>query len=227
MKINKLFIILCLMLSTTQTCLAEAPLVSHTNQEHYTIQLDNELTVIYKNESGREIYNKIPVLPNGKATIPGVGEIQVEGLTQEQLISTMESKLESETKVDIIIYRTSNNVTVVGAVNNPGSYPIRDIKTIYDAIGKAGGFGSTSNKKKVKLIRQRTDGSRDEQIINFPKQVFNAYDKGIGEEKYILKEGDLIWVPHSKLKQSGVFMLKLMQVATIGVISGVVSIIIR
>ncbi|MDA0771824.1 MAG: SLBB domain-containing protein [Cyanobacteria bacterium] len=207
--------------------MAEAPLVSHTNQEHYTIQLDNELTVIYKNESGREIYNKIPVLPNGKATIPGVGEIQVEGLTQEQLISTMESKLESETKVDIIIYRISNNVTVVGAVNNPGSYPIRDIKTIYDAIGKAGGFSITSNKTKVKLIRQRIDGSRDEQNINFPKQVFNAYDKGIGEEKYILKEGDMIWVPHSKLKQSGIFMFKLMQVATIGVISGVVSIIIR
>lgn len=224
---NRLLIIVYLLLGTTHMCLAQAPLVSHSNQEHYTIQLDNELTIIYKDDSVKEVYEKIPVLPNGKATIPRMGEIQVKGLTQKELVDNIKKQLGQKTDVDIIIYRVSNNVTVVGAVNNPGSYPIRDIKTIYDAIGKAGGFSITSNKNKVKLIRQRTDGSRAEQIINFPKEVFNAYDKGIGEERYILNEGDMIWVPHSKLKQSGIFMIKLMQVATIGVISGVVSIIIR
>lgn len=225
--ISKFIIAFCILIYTTSWCSAAAPFVSHANQEHYTIQLDNQLTIIYKDQTNREVYEKIPVLPNGKATIPQVGEIQVVGLTHQELIDKISNQLGSQIKVDLIIYRTHNNITVIGAVRNPGSYSFNDIKTIYDAIGKAGGFDITASKSKVKLIRQRIDGSRDEQEINFTKDIFSAYDKGIGEEKYILKEGDMIWVPPSKIKQATVFTLKLLQVATIGVISGVVSIIIR
>ena len=220
---SKTFIILALTLSLLQPSFAEAPLISHTDEPHYQIQLDNELTVIYKDKSGKDIYNKIPVLPNGKATIPKLGEIKVEGLSHSQLVDRIKEKLDSKTEVELIIYRVSNNVTVIGAVEKPGSYTTSDIKTIYDAIGKAGGFKMTANKTKVKLIRQRIDGSREEQFIDFPEQVFEAHDEGIGEESYLVKEGDLIWVPHSKIKQTGMFMLKLLQITTIGVISGVVS----
>jgi protein involved in polysaccharide export with SLBB domain len=114
-------------------------------------------------------------------------------------------------------------------VKNPGSFSATDIKTIYDAIGKAGGFTLDADKRHVKLIRQHTDGSRDEKLINFPKQVYKAYDadSGIGQETYLLKEGDLICVPASRLKQIGLFTLRLSQIATIGIISGVVSVIIN
>lgn len=222
-KLIRIFIFYSFLLSLALPCLAQAGLISHTDQEHYQIQRDNELTVIYRDSSGKDTYDKIPVLPNGKATIPKLGEIEVIGLSHEELVNKIKSKIGKETEVDVIIYRVSNNITVIGAVRNPGSYGVEDIKTLYDAIGKAGGFEITANKSKVKLIRQRIDGSREEQYINFPKQIFEAYDKGIGEESYLIQEGDLIWVPHSKLKQTGMFLLKLLQITTIGVISGVVS----
>ncbi len=207
--------------------MAEVRLTSHTDEEHYTIQLDNQLTVIYFYDNGRakDVYDKIPVLPNGKATIPKLGEIKVYGLTHQEFVSLIKSKLDSISEVEVIVYRVSNNITVIGAVNHPGSYSINDIKTAYDAIGKAGGFTGTANKAKVKLVRQREDGSREEHVINFPKRVFNAYEvgSGVGSDVYIVKEGDLIYVPNSFLKQSGVFFFRLMQIASIGVVSGFIS----
>jgi polysaccharide export outer membrane protein len=222
-KLARLIVLLSILINLLHPVYAQAPLVSRTNQEYYQIQLDNELTLLYKSSSGTETYNKIPVLPNGKATIPKLGEIKVEGLSHAELKKQIQDQVGKDIEVELIIYRISNNITVLGAVRTPGSYSITDIKTLYDAIGKAGGFAITANKNKVKLIRQRIDGSREEQEINFPKQVFKAYDQGIGEENYLVKEGDLIWVPDSKLKQTGMFMLKLLQITTIGVISGVVS----
>ncbi len=205
---------------------SSAKSISHSGEEAYHIQVDNEITLIYRNPNGSlEKYDKIPVLPNGKITLPRVGEISAQGLSHVEFINAVKANLQDATQVDAIIHRVSNNVTVIGSVIKPGSFPAYDIRTIYDAIGKAGGFNQEADKRHVKLVRQRIDGSREEQYINFPKQVFKAYEQGIGEEIYLLQEGDLIFVPPSRLKQVGLFTLKLAQVATIGVISGVVSVI--
>ncbi len=220
-----LTILVCIL--TCMPVWAKVSLISQTDKENYTIQLDNQLTVVYlyENDKRKDVYEKIPVLPNGKATIPKLGEIKVVDLTHEELITEIKSKIDPEIDVEVIIYRVSNNITVIGAVNKPGSYSINDMKTVYDGIGKAGGFTMTADKTNVRLIRQREDGSRIEHRINFPKQVFKAYEQGtgVGSELYIVKEGDLIYIPNSFMKQSGVVLLRLLQVATIGVISGVVS----
>ncbi len=211
------------------------PFSSSSDQVHYTIQQDNELSFFYEYEDGsKESFLRLPLLPNGNIIAPKLGELHIKGLTHTELIALLSQKFQSTELakpkfIDVLIYRVTNNVAVIGAVVRPGSYSIGDIKTVYDAIAKAGGFGDTALRTKVKVIRQRVDGTRSEYYINFPKEVFRAYKSGsgVGEEAYLVKEGDLIWVPKSKLKQSLKFTLGLLQVATIGVISGVVSVIIN
>lgn len=224
-RLSILLVLLCFQLVLNIE--VKAHLISSTDKENYTIQLDNQLTIAYFYNDGKnkDVYDKIPVLPNGKATIPKLGEIKVAGLSHAELCDLIQSKLDENTSVEVVIYRVSNNITVIGAVNKPGSYSINDIKTVYDAIGKAGGFTTTADKTDVKLIRQREDGSREEHSINFPKQVFKAYEQGtgVGADIYLVKEGDLVYVSNSLMKQTGILTLRLLQVATIGVISGVVS----
>jgi polysaccharide export outer membrane protein len=190
----------------------------------YEIQVYDEITFEYTDASGHtEIYQKLRVLPNGKITAPIAGEISAAGLTATNLKEELNRKLQSSKySVDLQVFHERGKVVVMGAVRNPGGYPLSDMTSIYDAIGLAGGFSITSNKRHVKVIRQNKDGTRSSFYVNFPKEVFRAYEQGsgIGEEKYILKEDDIVWVPHSKIKLVMKGLWYITQIASIGFISG-------
>lgn len=206
-----------------------------TSNQFYTIQQDNELSFFYEYADGsKDSFLRLPLLPNGHIIAPKLGEIPIKGLTHKELIDFLYKSFEAKTElkkpvaIDVLVFRVSNNIAVIGAVQRPGSYSIGDIKTVYDAIAKAGGFADVAAKSRVKVVRQRIDGTRSEHHINFPKEVFKAYEEGsgIGSEYYLVKEGDIVCIPKNRWKQALKFTLGLAQVATIGVVSGVVSTII-
>lgn len=190
---------------------------------YYRLQPYDEVSFIQINSEGKEkVYSKVPVLPNGYLTLPGYGEIDVFDKTIAEVKEGLE--LKADEKIDLLVtYHQRHHVSVIGEVKKPGSYSVKDLLSIYDAIGAAGGFTNLANKRKVKVIRQYRDGTREDYYINFPKQVFEAYDAGIGIEKYTVREDDIIYVPRSILKTSGKVMLSLLNYVTLGVISGIVT----
>jgi protein involved in polysaccharide export with SLBB domain len=205
---------------------AEDLYASQITNEKYKIQLDNEITFIYRFSDGTKAeYLKIPMFPNGMIVVPRVGEFNVVDKTIVELIDAIKPKLPEGSEVEIFVYRVPNNVSVLGEVKNPGSYGVRDIKTIYDAIAKAGGFNKIAKRTHVKLIRQRRDGSRSSYIINFPKEVFKAEKPGtgVGEDKYLIREGDMVFVPPSPLKKSYEFLKDATRFALFGVVTGLIS----
>ena len=199
--------------------------IGYLNHQEYEIQTDNEITFIYHYQDGSErSFDKIPVFPNGTILIPEYNETQVLGMISSELKDLIKEKL-SLSSVDIFIYRVPNNISVLGEVKSPGSYPMKNIKTVYDGIAKAGGFSDVAKKTKVTLIRQKIDGTRLSYTINFPKEVFKAYEPGtgIGEDIYILQEGDLIYVPGSIPKKTWKIFKKALAAATFGVFTGLAS----
>ncbi len=216
-------LVLCFLISCWSLSLrAEEAEIVYLSDSQYQIKPYDQISMIKtKNKTEIEtIFAKVPVLSNGFINIPGHGDLRIEGLTIKDL-----KRLYPD--ADFLIYHQNKYVAVIGEVMRPGVYPPENINTVYDAIASAGGFTRLSNKRKVKIVHQYKDGRREVFRINFPKDVFKAYDKGIGADKYLVHEGDLISVPKSRLKQFHSFVSNLfntaVQVSTIGLISGAVS----
>ena len=85
--------------------------------------------------------------PDGTVSLPLIGNIAASGLTPSELAEEISTRLqqrvgfsdELEASVEILEFRP---VYVVGAVNNPGSYPFVPGLTVIQAIGLAGGIES-------------------------------------------------------------------------------------
>ena len=86
----------------------------------------------------------IPVRPDGKISFPLIGEVQTEGLTVDELSTTITERLSRYVlapKVSVIVEEfNSLNYTIYGEIARPGVYPLaRDVR-ITEAMAKAGGL---------------------------------------------------------------------------------------
>jgi polysaccharide export outer membrane protein len=110
------------------------------------------------------------VRPDGKISLPLIGEIQASGKTQAQLESEVVQKLRqyvSEPQVTVIVKEVhSAKVSVLGEVRKPGVYPIKEKATVLDAIALAEGFTEYAKKTHVILIRVSANGDEKHIELN-------------------------------------------------------------
>jgi len=99
--------------------------------------------------------------PDGKITLPVIGEISVKDMTTEEAQTTIQKAADRYlTKAIVIVKLTSFKVTVLGEVKNPGYYYVFNSQaTILEAFGMAGDLNPVGNRQNVKLIRQTPGGS--------------------------------------------------------------------
>src|SRR5579864_7900996 len=97
------------------------------------------------------------VRPDGKITIPLVGDLQAAGLTPQRLSEQLEQALsEYINKPDVTVtvqQVNSKKFFLTGEVYRPGEYPLVTPTRIFDALSNAGGFRDFATKKKIILIR--------------------------------------------------------------------------
>ena len=130
------------------------------------------------------------VRPDGKISVPLIGEIQAAGLTPEKLSASIAEGLQKvmvHPEVTVGVERVnSKKYYIQGEVNRPGSYPLVIDTTILEALVNAGGFREFANTKKIVILR----GSER------MKFNYNEVTKGKKMEQNILvKPGDQIIVP--------------------------------
>jgi polysaccharide export outer membrane protein len=130
------------------------------------------------------------VRPDGKISVPLVGEIQAAGLTPEKLslnIAESLQKIMVHPEVTVGVERVnSKKYYIQGEVNRPGSYPLVIDTTVLEALVNAGGFRDFANTKKIVILR----GSE--------RMKFNYHDVTHGkkmEQNILVKPGDQIIVP--------------------------------
>ncbi|HET8547637.1 MAG TPA: polysaccharide biosynthesis/export family protein [Bryobacteraceae bacterium] len=130
------------------------------------------------------------VRPDGKITLPLIGEIQAGNLTPMQLTEQLTkafgeyiNKPEVTVSIQAVL---SKKYYITGEVNRPGAYALVVPITVMEALSNSGGFREFANKKKIVIMRGT-------QRIRFN---YNDVVKGKNLDTNIyLQDGDQIYVP--------------------------------
>jgi polysaccharide export outer membrane protein len=142
-----------------------------------------------------ELTQKVPVRPDGRITLPLIGELQVSGLTAmnvQLLITQRLSEFIARPIVAVsVLEMRSRTYTIVGKIIKPGSYDLGKPITVLQAIAIAGGFVEFAKTNKVYILRRQGDGTEIRLPFNYKKVI----DQKAPDENVNLKNGDTIVVP--------------------------------
>ena len=125
----------------------------------------------------------------GSLNLPLVGKVDVLGLTPSQASLLIQLEL-SKSIIDPIVNINFLNFrfTILGEVNNPGTFSVFDPKiNVIQALGLAGDITITGKRDNIKIIRE-FEGTITTTIIDLTKSDF------ISSDVYYLKKNDIIYI---------------------------------
>lgn len=93
---------------------------------------------------------------HGFAVFPKIGQVHVSDITTDSLRRMLIGTYSQYLKDPSIEVTMLRRVTVIGAVKNPGLYPIDPTMTVADVLALAGGADPTGMQDKVDIIRGGT-----------------------------------------------------------------------
>jgi polysaccharide biosynthesis/export protein len=161
--------------------------------DDYLIGADDVLAINVWKEP--DLSRTVPVRPDGRITLPLIGDIAASGTTPRQLQASIEqdlSKYISKPAVTVIVQEAkSHKFNIVGEVQKPGAYVLTGPMTVLDAIALAGGFRDWAKVKSIYVLRPGPNGSRSKLAFNYKKVIKG----GDGAENIQLKMGDTVVVP--------------------------------
>ncbi len=137
----------------------------------------------------------VTVRPDGKISLPLIGDIQASGSTASQLRDEIVKRLkvyqESPTVSVILQQVNSLNIYIIGEVAKPGQYRLKSNTTLLQAIAIAGGFTQWASKNNIVVLRNNP-GSGEERIRIRYDDIISGRDK---KGNILLHSGDTIIVP--------------------------------
>ena len=118
-----------------------------------------------------DLTRTVRVNSRGFVSLPLIGNVEVGGLTALQAESLIVAKLGDkylqDPQVSLFIKEyTSQRVTVEGAVNKPGIYPLRGQSTLLQTLAVAGGQAHLSDMAEVMLFRADATGKREPLVFD-------------------------------------------------------------
>ena len=130
------------------------------------------------------------VRPDGKISMPLVGDVQASGLTPERLGDQLKQALSNfinSPDVSVSLQTVgSKKFYITGEVNRAGEYTLATPTKVFDALSNAGGFRDFANKKKIIIIRGTERIKFNYQDILKGKNL---------EQNIFLENGDTVVVP--------------------------------
>ena len=160
--------------------------------EQYEIGPEDVLGVVFWREP--DLSGDVTVRPDGRITIPVIGEIQAAGRKPDVLqseIAAAAGKYLSSVNV-VVVVRTINSrkVFVTGRVTTPGAYALKGPLTVMQAIALAGGLTEYADPKGITILRLENGKSK---IVPFNYREI-ARGKSL-EQNVLLQPGDTVVVP--------------------------------
>lgn len=144
-----------------------------------------------------ELTGEYQVGEDGTIRFPWIGPVKVQGRTRRAVAEDIETALAdgwlNQPQVAVrVLDRQNREVSVLGQVKEPGSYPYKERLTLVQAISLAGGMNPLAWPKHVKLIRE-TDAGRE----TFEIDVTDIIERGA--QDLPLEPGDIVFVPESPI----------------------------
>jgi polysaccharide export outer membrane protein len=157
----------------------------------YTIGVADILRVnVWKNT---DLSQTVTVDPDGFVSLPLLGNVNVAGLSTDQLGTLLAAKYASyvvtpQVTVSVVDIR-SRAVFVMGQVGKAGSYPLVAPTTVLQLIAQAGGLTPFAKRKNIYVLRASM-GQSEKIPFNYVKVV-----RGDTRANIVLQPGDTVIVP--------------------------------
>jgi len=137
----------------------------------------------------------VPVRPDGRISMPLVGEIVAAGRSPEQIRRTIEEILPQyfttrQTVSVIVTEINSKKIYLLGEVQTPGVYDLRSSLSMLQTLAMAGGLTEFADRNGITVIRKRADGGEERIPFDYKKAV-----AGKGGGDLMLESGDIVVVP--------------------------------
>lgn len=165
------------------------PPASATADTDYRLVSGDQLRIeVYKDP---QLSQALQIRPDGKITLPLIGDVPAAGKTAAELRETLEVSLKEHLRnpvVTVIVVETMPQIVhVMGEVNAPGPQVMNGDLNIIQALAAAGGFKLFADQKDIQIRRK---GPKGETVL-----TFNYKDAIEGKGKILpLQSGDTIIV---------------------------------
>jgi len=157
-----------------------------------------EISVIPQSELDRTV----TIRPDGKISLPLIGDVFVEGLTSEELTDKLTeefSKYAKNPSVAVIVTGfNSKKIYVIGEVFRQGAYPYTGTTSVFEAVEEAGSFTRRASLGRVILVRGDIE---DPTVIDI--NLKEVVTKGAKENDLHLQPGDIVYVPPNGFAKAG------------------------
>jgi polysaccharide export outer membrane protein len=147
----------------------------------------------------QDLSKEVTVRPDGKISLPLIGDITAMGLTAQELARQIADRLAEYMSTPTVSVEVkeinSYHIFVVGEVVHPGKFPLKSFATVLQGISYAGGFTQFASRNNVHVLRMVRNGKGESKqvMIHVPYQDI-VQGKNL-EANFILKAGDIIVVP--------------------------------
>lgn len=146
---------------------------------------------VWRDES---LKRQIIVPPDGIIAFPLIGDINVQGMTVEDIRNTVTKKLEAyiqDAVVTVMLVEiNSMRAYVIGKVNKPGSFPVLMDTNVMQMLSMAGGLNPFASERNIHILRTRGDST-----IKIPFNYRQVLRGNNLEQNIILQRGDVVVVP--------------------------------
>jgi polysaccharide export outer membrane protein len=147
-----------------------------------------------------DLSKQVLVRPDGRISLPLIGDITAVGKTAVQLAEAISEKLKEfkeNPQVSIVVKEVNSYaIYVLGEVARPARYPLKSKTTTLQAITLAGGFLPAAARNKLVVFRFGENGEKDVKIRASYDDI--VLRDGAGQN-VTLKPGDTLVVPSENM----------------------------
>jgi polysaccharide export outer membrane protein len=130
--------------------------------EEYRMTAGDKLRIeVYKDA---QLSQSVQVRPDGKITLPLIGDIDAVGRTPIELRDSIRTMLKeyvtNPTVTVIVVEATTATAYVMGEVNHPGAVTLQGPLTVMQALALAGGLKDFADAKNIRILRKSIVGTQ-------------------------------------------------------------------
>lgn len=162
---------------------------TQTSPDYRLVTGDKLRVEVYKDP---QLSQTLQIRPDGKITLPLLGDIPAAGKTptelRDNITAALREYITNPVVTVIVVEATPATIYVMGEVGHPGPQPMAGPISILQALAMAGGFKDFAHTKDITILRRSATGLR--------RLRFN-YNDAIKSERapMMLEPGDTVIVP--------------------------------
>ncbi len=191
MKHNSIaLLVVCALLASLAGGAAGAPATKSAAPETYVLGAGDQVEISIFGEP--DLSRTAIIKPDGTIALALVNEVKAAGKTTAQLeieLTKMYSKYLKAPSISVVVRELRvDRIYLLGQVNKPGDYPLRQNVGIFELLASAGGLTNRADLAKAVIIRSKTETVK--------LDLVNAFAKNQVPDVKLLA-GDVLYIPET------------------------------